>query len=76
MHAMQLAREPLVRKLMREKFYKNPELKPAHISVRPTKLGRAEIDENHPVYTKRYLKNKSIGDLEKDEFMYLVKVIF
>lgn len=45
MVAMQLAREPLLRKCVREVFYER-----AKINVKPTKKGMKEIDENHMCY--------------------------
>ena len=43
--AMQIARDPLVRKVVRETFYER-----ATISVRPTKKGMKEIDESHEIF--------------------------
>lgn len=66
---MQLSREPRVRRSIRDEFrYK------AVISVRPTKKGLKEIDESHPVYSRRYLKNKIIRDLDRDEYLKLIQV--
>lgn len=45
MVAMQIAREPILRRSVREVFYER-----ATISVHPTKKGLKEIDENHPLY--------------------------
>lgn len=70
MVALQLAREPEVRKAIRSEYFDR-----AMICVRPTLRGRKEIDENHPIYGKRYLKNKVARDLEKDQFLSLVQVI-
>ncbi|OXU22488.1 hypothetical protein TSAR_006883 [Trichomalopsis sarcophagae] len=67
MVAIQLAREPLVRESVR-KMYKEK----AKISVRPTKQGIKLIDENHPVYTMKYLKDKPVRDLVGDQFLKLV----
>lgn len=49
MVATQIAREPLVRKVLRDAFFER-----AKFSVTPTKKGIKEIDENHPCY--RYEK--------------------
>lgn len=46
MVAIQLAREPLVRKCVREMYMER-----AKLTVTPTKKGIKEIDENHPIYT-------------------------
>uniref|UniRef100_A0A914VLR4 Suppressor of Ty 6 homolog n=1 Tax=Plectus sambesii TaxID=2011161 RepID=A0A914VLR4_9BILA len=68
MVAKQLSREPMVRRVVREMYRTR-----AVVCVRPTKKGRAEIDENHPIYTKKYIKNKPVKDLEKDEYLRLVQ---
>lgn len=66
MVATQLAREPLVRKCVRETFFEK-----AKIDVRPTKRGIKEIDENHPCYSMKYMKGKPVCDLQGDQFMKL-----
>lgn len=66
MVAIQLAREPLLRKSVR-KVYRNT----AKISVRPTKKGIKLIDENHDIFTMKYLKDKPIRDLLGDDFLKL-----
>lgn len=45
MVALQIAREPLVRKCVREVFFDR-----AKISIRPTKKGKKVIDESHNCY--------------------------
>lgn len=45
MVAIQLSREPLVRSCMRETYFER-----AKITIKPTKKGIKEIDENHPCY--------------------------
>ncbi|XP_029678136.1 transcription elongation factor SPT6 isoform X2 [Formica exsecta] len=67
MVAIQLAREPLVRKCVREMYMER-----AKISVKPTKKGIKEIDENHPIYTMKYLKDKPVRDLVGVQFLNLV----
>ena len=64
MVAMQIAHDPLVRKCVRETFYER-----AKISLRPTKKGMKEIDESHPCFTFKYLKNKPIRDLHEDQYL-------
>lgn len=64
--ARQIAREPLLRKSVREIFYER-----AKVSVRPTKKGLKEIDEFHSCYTIKYLKNKPVRELTGDEFLKL-----
>ncbi|XP_015605093.1 transcription elongation factor SPT6 isoform X2 [Cephus cinctus] len=66
MVAIQLAREPLVRKCVREMYMER-----AKISVHPTKRGIKEIDENHPIYGMKYLKDKPVRDLDGDQFLKL-----
>ena len=51
MLAVQIAREPLVRQCVREAFYNR-----ARIDVKPTKQGLKEIDENHSLYSVKFLK--------------------
>ena len=67
MVAIQLSREPLVRKTVMVMYMKR-----AKISVRPTKRGIKEIDENHPVYSMKYLKDKPVKDFVGDQFLKLV----
>ena len=66
MVAIQLAREPLLRESVR-KMYREK----AKISVQPTKKGIKLIDENHPIYTVKYLKDKPVRDLVGDQFLKL-----
>ncbi|XP_015115657.1 transcription elongation factor SPT6 isoform X1 [Diachasma alloeum] len=67
MVAIQLAREPLVKKSVREMYMER-----AKISVTPTKIGIKMIDETHPIYTIKYLKDKPVRDLVGDQFLRLV----
>ncbi|XP_022244486.1 transcription elongation factor SPT6-like [Limulus polyphemus] len=67
MVAMQVSRDPLVRKCTRQMFFER-----AKICVKPIKKGVKEIDENHPCYSYKYLKNKPVKDLEADQFLHLV----
>lgn len=64
--ARQIAREPLLRKSVRELYYER-----AKITVRPTKKGMKEIDEFHSCYTIKYLKSKPVRELVGDEFLRL-----
>ena len=66
MVAIQISREPLLRKTVREMY-----MEKAKISVRPTKTGAKEIDENHPLYAIKYLKDKPVRDLIGDEYLKL-----
>ncbi|XP_043252749.1 transcription elongation factor SPT6-like isoform X2 [Colletes gigas] len=67
MVAIQLAHEPLVCKCVREMYMER-----AKLSVRPTKKGIKEIDENHPLFTIKYLKDKPVRDLIGDQFLKLI----
>ncbi|XP_068086670.1 transcription elongation factor SPT6 [Anabrus simplex] len=66
MVAMQLSRDPLVRRCVRETYFER-----AKISVRPTKKGIKFIDENHYLYSMKYIKNKPVRDLTDDQFLKL-----
>ncbi|CAG9774076.1 unnamed protein product [Ceutorhynchus assimilis] len=66
MVALQIAREPLVRKCVREVFYER-----AKITVNPTKKGQKVIDEAHNCFSMKYLKNKPVRDLAGDQFLKL-----
>lgn len=67
-HAKQISCEPIVRATVRQEFLQN-----AVVQVRPTKKGLKErIDESHPCYTKKYLKNKRILDFSGDSFLQLL----
>lgn len=64
--ARQIAREPMLRKSVREIFFER-----AKLSVAPTKQGTKEIDEQHPIYSMKYLKNKPVRDLIGEQFLRL-----
>lgn len=64
--ARQIAREPMLRKSVREIFFER-----AKISVRPTKKGIKEIDEFHPCATIKYLRDKPVRELKHDEYLKL-----
>jgi len=66
MAALQISSDPLVRKCIRQVYFER-----AKIHVKPTKKGRKEIDENHPCYAYKYLKNKPVIDLVKDQYLQL-----
>lgn len=66
MVALQIAREPLVRKCVREVFFER-----ARINVYPTKKGQKVIDESHNCYSMKYVKNKPVRDLAGDQFLKL-----
>lgn len=62
--ARQISREPVLRKCVRDMYFER-----AKISVIPTKKGQKEIDEHHPLYTMKYLKDKPVSDLECEQFL-------
>ncbi|EFO98528.1 CRE-EMB-5 protein [Caenorhabditis remanei] len=68
MLAKEISRQPLVRNRIRQEFRNN-----AHFWVKPTKKGRETIDESHPLFDKRYIKNKPIRNLTEEEFLYYHK---
>ncbi|CAL8073118.1 unnamed protein product [Orchesella dallaii] len=66
MLATQISREPDVRRCVREAFFER-----ATISCCPTKKGQKEIDEAHPCFTMKYIKEKPVGELKEDQFLKL-----
>uniref|UniRef100_A0A3Q3MQZ6 SPT6 homolog, histone chaperone and transcription elongation factor n=1 Tax=Mastacembelus armatus TaxID=205130 RepID=A0A3Q3MQZ6_9TELE len=64
MVAMQIAREPLVRHVLRQTFQER-----AKINTKPTKKGKKEVDEAHFAYSFKYLKNKPVKELTGDQFL-------
>lgn len=66
MAACQISSDPQVRKCVRQVYFER-----AKLHVKPTKKGRREIDENHPCYAYKYLKNKPVTDLIKDQYLQI-----
>ncbi|KAM6118684.1 LOW QUALITY PROTEIN: transcription elongation factor SPT6 [Phoenicopterus ruber ruber] len=64
MVALQIAREPLVRQVLRQTFQER-----AKINISPTKKGKKDIDEAHYAYSFKYLKNKPVKELRDDQFL-------
>ncbi|XP_069617326.1 transcription elongation factor SPT6 [Ranitomeya imitator] len=64
MVALQIAREPLVRQVLRQTFQER-----GKINIVPTKKGRKEIDEAHFAYGFKYLKNKPVKELRDEQFL-------
>lgn len=62
----QISCDPVVRKTVRQVFYER-----ARVNVHPTKKGMKEIDEGHPCYTIKYLRNKLISTFEAEQFLQL-----
>lgn len=67
MVAKQLSCDPNVRKVVRSVFYER-----AVVQCKPTKKGRKEIDETHPIFRYKYLINKPISNFSGCEFLKLV----
>ncbi|KAL3272900.1 hypothetical protein HHI36_014360 [Cryptolaemus montrouzieri] len=66
MVALQIGREPLVRRCVREAFYER-----AKMSITPTKKGMKVIDESHNCFSMKYVKDKPVRDLTGDQFLKL-----
>ncbi|OWF42541.1 Transcription elongation factor SPT6 [Mizuhopecten yessoensis] len=66
MVAMQICHDPLVRQCVRQTYFER-----AKINVVPSKKGIKEIDEAHPCYAMKYLKNKPVKDLKDEMFIKL-----
>ncbi|KAK0152744.1 Transcription elongation factor SPT6 [Merluccius polli] len=64
MVAMQIAREPLVRHVLRQTFQER-----AKVNIKPTKKGKKEVDEAHFGYSFKYLKNKPVKELNGEQFL-------
>ncbi|XP_053313046.1 transcription elongation factor SPT6 [Spea bombifrons] len=64
MVALQIAREPLVRQVLRQTFQER-----GKINISPSKKGRKEIDEAHYAYAFKYLKNKPVKELRDEQFL-------
>uniref|UniRef100_A0A4W3JZH9 SPT6 homolog, histone chaperone and transcription elongation factor n=1 Tax=Callorhinchus milii TaxID=7868 RepID=A0A4W3JZH9_CALMI len=64
MVAMQIAREPLVKQVVRQTFQER-----AKINIMPTKKGKKDIDEAHYAYSFKYIKNKPVKELRDDQFL-------
>lgn len=68
MVAMQLAHDPLVRQIVRQVYFER-----AKLNAKPTKKGLKLIDEAHPCYSQKYLRNKPVRDLKDEQFLRLVQ---
>ncbi|GMT19975.1 hypothetical protein PFISCL1PPCAC_11272, partial [Pristionchus fissidentatus] len=64
MLAKQISREPLVRMRIREHYRRR-----AVVTCRPTLKGRETMDDAHPMWRKRYIKEKPIAELEGDDYL-------
>ena len=65
--AQQIASEPNVRQLVRRAFFEQ-----ARITSWATQKGEEVIDENHPLYTMKYLKGKPVNELMADNFLHIL----
>ena len=66
MTGWQLACEPLVRCTLREAYFER-----SLITVKPTPQGIKLIDEHHPLYALKTIKDKPVTDLIGDQFLRL-----
>lgn len=66
MFSREVSCDPLVRQTVRKYYFDN-----AVINVKPTNLGMKEIDENHPCYTQKFLKNKPVSKLQNEQYLNL-----
>ena len=66
LHAYQIAHDPKVRSVVREAFNER-----ARITVKPTKKGLKEIDENHDCYSVKYLNDKPVQTLTAEQWLRL-----
>lgn len=67
MYSREISCDPLVRQTIRKYYFDN-----AVINVKPTEVGFKEIDENHPCYLCRFLKNKPVNLLAGDQILRLL----
>lgn len=67
MFSREISCDPTVRQTVRKHYFEN-----AVINVKPTTLGMKEIDENHPCYTLKFLKNKPVARLVGENFLHIV----
>lgn len=66
MFSREISSDPLIRQTVRKYYFEN-----AVINVKPTLLGVKEIDENHPCYRFKFLRNKPVTSLEGEQFLHL-----
>ena len=68
MVAQQLAHEPSIRKSVRKSYEDK-----VGVNVRPTKKGLQEIDENHALYSMKYLKGKPLQSFRDADYLKLAE---
>jgi transcription elongation factor SPT6 len=66
MYSREISCDPLVRQTIRRYYFEN-----AVINVKPTPRGFDEIDENHPCFLQKFLKNKPVSTLACEQFLNL-----
>lgn len=66
MYSKQISCDPIVRRTVRKHYFED-----AVINVKPTTLGMKEIDENHPCYPLKFLKNKPVNTLFGQNFLHI-----
>ena len=62
----QLACDPLVRKTLREVYFER-----ARVTVKPTPKGTKLIDEQHGLYSLKFVKDKPVHDLHNEQYLKL-----
>ncbi|XP_055333559.1 transcription elongation factor SPT6-like [Paramacrobiotus metropolitanus] len=68
MLASSIARSAKFRAIVRKKYFEY-----AVVNVRATNRGIKEIDENHPCFPMKFLKNKPIKSLQDDQYIKLLQ---
>ena len=67
MLAVQMARDPQIRQIVRDLYQLN-----SCLTVKPTQRGLKEIDESHLCFKFKYLTQKPCYTLKEDEFLKLI----
>ncbi|GJE87155.1 transcription elongation factor Spt6 [Phanerochaete sordida] len=67
--ATELGKDPLLRQEMRDRFRRE-----ARVSVKPTERGISKLDEQHPYYNFKYLREKHVVDmLQSAQFLQILE---
>lgn len=64
--AIQISRDPLIRKCVRHTFRNR-----SFIFISPTERGKKDIDDNHPCFKFKYIRGKPISDLKDDAVLII-----
>lgn len=67
MYSREISCDPIVRRTVRKHYFED-----AVINVKPTAQGMREIDENHPCYPLKFLKNKPVNTLVGENFLNIL----